>query len=497
MTTKTAMDASRKVMGAREALETLNRGDCSSVELTRGVLEAIRSRNEELGAYLWVDEDDALEQAARADAARAGGAAGRLLGLPLAIKDLINVRGQPCTCASRILEGYRAPYDAGLIAKLRAEGALFVGRTNMDEFAMGSSTENSAFRPARNPRDPSRVPGGSSGGSAAAVAGGLAIASIGTDTGGSIRQPASFCGCVGFKPTYGRVSRYGITAYASSLDQAGPLTRDVRDAALLLEVMSGRDPMDSTCVDEPVPDGLGAFTERLDGVRIGLPKEYFVEGVDRDVRERVEKAIGVCESLGARPVEISLPHTEYALPTYYIISTAEASANLARFDGVRYGFRAGAEDDVLDMYRQTRARGFGSEVKRRIILGAYVLSSGYYDAYYLRAQKVRTLIRRDFERAFGQCDVMAAPVCPSTAFPLGEMSDDPLRMYLNDIFTATANLAGICGLSVPCGLGEDGMPVGLQILGPAFGEEMTLRVGRAYELARGNDWDRGRGGGDR
>jgi aspartyl-tRNA(Asn)/glutamyl-tRNA(Gln) amidotransferase subunit A len=353
----------------------------------------------------------------------------------------------------------------------------------MDEFAMGSSTENSAVHVTRNPHDPERVPGGSSGGSAAAVAGGVALAALGTDTGGSIRQPAAFCGCVGLKPTYGRISRYGLTAFASSLDQIGPMTKDVRDAALLLEVMSGKDAMDSTSVAVPVPDYSRSLQKGLDGLRLGLPKEYFVDGMDAAVRERVEAAVKVCEGLGAEICEVSLPHTEYAIATYYVIATAEASANLARFDGVRYGRRAEGGTDPIDMYGRTRAEGFGAEVKRRIILGTYVLSSGYYDAYYVKAQKVRTLIRRDFEAALGQCDALLAPVTPTTAFRMGENTDDPLKMYLSDVFTATANLAGNCAMSVPCGMDAQGLPVGLQILGPAFGEETVLRVGYAYEQA--------------
>jgi len=467
-----------------EALKLLEGGACSSEELVGAVLAAIRERDGELGAYLSVDEADALAQARAADAARRAGRRGPLLGVPIAVKDILNVRGQPCGCASRILAGYVAPYDATAVARLRAAGAVLAGRTNMDEFAMGSTTENSAFRITRNPRDRTRVPGGSSGGSAAAVAGGEALAALGSDTGGSIRQPAAFCGCVGLKPSYGRVSRYGLTAYASSLDQIGPLTRTVRDAALLLQVMAGRDPLDATTLDAPVPDYAAALTEDLRGLRLGLPREYFAPGMDPEVEAALRAAVERCRYLGARIAELSLPHTEYAIAAYYIIATAEASANLARFDGVRYGFRAADAADPLTMYGRTRQQGFGSEVKRRIILGTYVLSSGYYDAYYLRAQQARALIRRDFEEAFRVCDALLAPVAPTPAYRLGEKTADPLQMYLGDIFTVPANLAGICGLSVPCGATAGGLPIGLQILGPAFQEEKILRVGHAFENAR-------------
>jgi len=471
-------------LSIRSAVAGLRSGAFSSVELTRALLAAISDRNPSLNAYVQVDAADALRQAAAADAARAAGGDGPLLGVPLAVKDVLNVEGQPCTCASRILAGYVAPYDATAIARLRAAGALFVGRANMDEFAMGSTCENSCYGPTRNPADPARVAGGSSGGSAAAVAGGLALAALGTDTGGSVRLPASFCGCVGLKPSYGRVSRYGLVAYASSLDQVGPMTRTVADAALLLGAMAGRDPLDSTTLDRPVPDFTAALGDDLKGLRLGLPAEYFVDGMDPEVAAAVKAAVARCRELGAEVVDVSLPHTRYAVATYYILASAEASANLARFDGVRYGHRAAAGDTPIEMYKRTRAEGFGREVQRRIILGTYVLSSGYYDAYYLRAQKVRTLIRRDFEAAFQRCDALLTPVAPTPAYRLGETLDDPLHMYLGDIFTVTANLAGICGLSVPCGRTTAGLPVGLQILGPAFGEECVLRVGHAYEQSR-------------
>jgi len=465
-----------------EAADLLDKGECTSEELVGQLLSAIDAVDPKIDAYVHLDRDDALAQAKAADAARAKGEKKPLLGVPIAIKDVLNVEGQPCTCGSKILKGYKALYDATAVAKLRAQGAIFVGRANMDEFAMGSSTENSALKVTRNPWNPDHVPGGSSGGSAAAVTAGAALASIGSDTGGSIRQPASFCGCVGLKPTYGRVSRYGLVAYASSLDQVGPLTRDVRDAAILLGAMSGKDAMDSSSLDLPVGDYVGALKDDLKGMKLGLPKEYFVEGMDPDVEKTVRAAVEQCRSLGAEVVEVSLPHTKYAIATYYVIATAEASANLARFDGVRYGARVDG-DDPIDMYGKTRAAGFGNEVKRRIILGTYVLSSGYYDAYYLRAQKVRTLIRNDFEKVFESCDAILTPVAPTAAYRIGEKTDDPLQMYLGDIFTVTANLAGICGISVPCGFTGAKLPVGLQVLGPAFKEENILRVAHAYEQA--------------
>ena len=465
------------------AAEGLRRKTFSSVELTQSVLAAIREKDGALNAYLSVDEAGALQQAAAADAARAAGRDDDLLGIPVAVKDLINVAGQPCSCASKMLAGYVAPYDAAVSARLRAAGAVFAGRTNMDEFAMGSSTEGSAFKITRNPHDLTRVPGGSSGGSAAAVAGGEAVAALGTDTGGSIRQPAAFCGCVGLKPSYGRVSRYGVTAYASSLDQVGPVTRTVEDAAVLLQTLAGVDPRDGTTLDAPVPDYRASLRDGLKGMRIGLPREYYIDGTDPEVMACVRRTVDACAAAGAEIVEVSLPHTEYAIAAYYIVATAEASANLARFDGVRYGHRTAHPESVFDLYAQSRAEGFGTEVKRRIILGTYVLSSGYYDAYYGRAQKVRTLIRRDFAEAFGRCDVLFTPVAPTAAYRIGETCDDPLRMYLGDVFTVPANLAGICGLSVPCGRTAAGLPVGLQILGPAFGECAVLRAGQSVETA--------------
>jgi aspartyl-tRNA(Asn)/glutamyl-tRNA(Gln) amidotransferase subunit A len=471
---------------AHDLLDRMNRGECTSVEAVKSVLETIGRVDAGLHSYLTVNAEASLAQACDADAARSRGDTRPLLGVPIAVKDVLNVQGQPCTCASKILKGYVAPYDATAIARLRAAGAVFLGRTNMDEFAMGSTTENSAYGVTRNPWNPDHVPGGSSGGSAVAVAADAAVAALGTDTGGSIRQPASFCGCVGLKPSYGRVSRYGLTAYASSLDQIGPMTKDVRDAALLLQVMAGHDPHDSSSLPASVPDYAAALKTDLKGVTLGLPREYFVGGLDADVERRVQDAITVCRQLGATLVDVSLPRTRQAIATYYIIATAEASANLARFDGMRYGFRAAGGGDPLSLYKRTRAQGFGDEVKRRIILGTYVLSSGYYDAYYLRAQKVRALIRSDFEAAFQHCDAILAPVSPTPAYRIGEKSADPLQMYLGDIFTVPVNLAGICGLSVPCGFTSATLPVGLQVVGPALGEEAILRVGHAYENA--TDW---------
>lgn len=455
-------------------------GTCSSVELVDDVLGAIDRADGEIGAYLSLDREGALAQAREADTARAKGGGDPLLGIPIAIKDLLNVKGQPCGCASKLLNGFVSPYDATSMARLRERGAVFLGRVNMDEFAMGGSTENSGIQVTRNPWDVSRVPGGSSGGSAAAVGGHLAVASVGSDTGGSVRQPAAFCGCVGLKPTYGRISRFGLTAFASSLDQVGPLTKRVEDAAILLQAMAGHDPLDSTSVDVPVPDYRAGFTKSLEGVTLGLPAEYFIDGMNVEVERAVRDAVEHCTSLGATIVDVSLPHTSYAIATYYVIATAEASANLARFDGVRYGARVEGGNPI-EMVSNTRASGFGEEVKRRVLLGTYVLSSGYYDAYYVRAQKVRTLIRRDFEAAFSTCDALLTPTAPHPAFPIGDMVDDPLQMYLCDIFTVTANLAGICGLSVPCGFSSDGLPIGMQLLGPAFAEERILNIGHAYE----------------
>ena len=470
-------------------LQTLLRARAVS---PREVLEALQERIEmldpSLDAYLSRDLEAALAAADVADVSLPLG------GIPIAVKDAISVQGQPCTCASKILRNYRAMFDATAIRKLRAAGAIPFGKTNMDEFAMGSSTENSSVKPTRNPWDRTRVPGGSSGGSAAAVAAGEAIASLGSDTGGSIRQPAALSGVVGLKPTYGRVSRYGLVAFASSLEQIGPITKTVRDAALLLGVMAGVDPEDSTSLDAPVPDYVASLERMRSGVRLGLPKEYLTEGIDPEVRAALDAAVAHFSSLGAEIVEVSLPHTEYAIDTYYIIATAEASANLARFDGVRYGYRAENPQSLLDHYSRTRAEGFGAEVKRRIILGTYVLSSGYYDAYYLRAQKVRTLIRQDFSRAFEKVDALISPTAPEPAFKIGERSADPLRMYLADIFTNAANLAGICAISIPCGFAKTNegteLPIGLQIMGNALEEARILQVAHAFEQS--TDWHKHR-----
>lgn len=456
-------------------------GDLAPADALRSIAEAIDAKDGDIGGYLSYDLDLALADAEKCDLSLPLG------GVPIAIKDLINVEGQACSCASKILHGkYTAPYDATIVRKLREAGAIPFGRTNMDEFAMGSSNENSGIKICRNPHDPERIPGGSSGGSGAVVAAHTAVAAIGTDTGGSIRQPASHCGVVGMKPTYGRVSRFGLTAFASSLDQAGPMTKTVGDAALLLNAMAGSCDRDSTCLSDAVPDYTASLGQDIAGLKIGLPKEYFAEGLDPAVKAKVEQAIKTLSDLGAETVEISLPNTEHAVATYYIIATAEASANLARFDGVRYGHRSEAADDLLGVYTKSRAEGFGDEVKRRIILGTYVLSSGYYDAYYLRAQKVRTLIRNDFQSAFSNVDVIASPVSPTPAFKIGEKLSDPLSMYLADIYTISANLAGICGISVPCGtVDTDGkaLPVGLQLLGRSMGESDILRVADAYEKA--------------
>lgn len=461
--------------------------ECSAVEITRACLDQIQRLDRQVKAFLHVDAADALAQAAVADTALRAGvthAARPLLGLPVALKDNIATRDQPLTCGSRILENFVSPYDATVVEKLRAAGAVLLGRLNLDEFAMGSSTENSAFGPTRNPWDPERIPGGSSGGAAAAVAAREVPASLGSDTGGSVRQPAAHCGVVGLKPTYGRVSRYGLVAYASSLDQIGCLARTVRDAATLLGVIAGHDPRDATSLPEPVPDyGAALAGSDLRGLKLGLPREYRIPGLHPEVRAAVDAAVARLQELGAEPVEISLPHTPYALATYYIIAPAEASANLARFDGVRYGLRVEGADPA-EMYRRTRGAGFGPEVKRRILLGTYVLSRGYYDAYYLRAQKVRTLIRQDFLRAFEQVDAIVTPTTPGPAFKLGEKVSDPLQMYLEDIFTLSCNLAGLCGISLPCGFTRSPrLPIGLQLLGPPLGEAMLLRIAHAYEQA--------------
>ncbi len=468
-----------------KAQALMERGEISSVELTQAILDRILAVDNDVKAYLLLMPELALEQAQEADERRAGGENAPLLGVPLAIKDVICIEGVTTTCGSRILENFVPPYSSTVIQQLRAQGAVFLGKTNTDEFAMGSSTENSGFFTTHNPWDLSRVPGGSSGGSAAAVAAGECLGALGSDTGGSVRQPAALCGLVGLKPTYGRVSRYGLVAFASSLDQIGPLTKDVTDAAVLLGGISGYDRRDSTSVDVPVPDYVQSLVPDIQGVRVGVPKEYFVEGMQPQVEAAVRAAIDELVNLGAEIVYLSLPHTAYALPVYYIIAPAEASANLARYDGIKYGYSYPDAADVWDVYRKTRQHGFGAEAKRRIMLGTYALSAGYYEAYYLKAQQVRTLIRKDFQVAFEQCDVIATPTTPTVAFCIGEKVDDPLQMYLSDVFTLSANLAGICGLSLPCGF-ADGLPIGLQLMGPAFGEKDVLRVAYAYEQA--TDW---------
>jgi aspartyl-tRNA(Asn)/glutamyl-tRNA(Gln) amidotransferase subunit A len=455
-------------------------GETTPTALLEKLAGEIHSRDTaQTGAYLSHDLESALAEAARVDLSLPLG------GIPIAIKDNINTLGQPCTCGSKFLENFISPYDATVIRKLRAAGAIPFGRTNMDEFAMGSATENSALQVTKNPRDPSRIPGGSSGGSAAAVADGTAIAALGSDTGGSIRQPASHCGVVGLKPTYGRVSRYGLVAFASSLDQIGPLTQTVEDAAHILQAIAGHDSADSTSLDVPVPDYLATLNDGVKGLKLGIPKEYFGEGIDPGVRRNVEARIQHLASLGAEIVEISLPHTEHAVATYYVIAPAEASSNLSRFDGIRYGHRATQPADILDLYMKSREQGFGPEVKRRIILGTYVLSSGYYDAYYTRAQKVRALIRQDFTAAFGKVDAILSPVAPAPARRLGAISSDPLQEYLSDIFTLAANLAGIPGISIPCGTtdfdGGKNLPVGLQILASHLAEAKLLQIAKAAE----------------
>ena len=474
-----------------EAGPRLRDRDLSAEELTRAALARLAATEPAVHSFLTVCEEEALAAARRADTRlRAGADVTPLTGIPIAVKDVIATAGIRTTAGSRILEGFVPSYDATVAAHLKAAGAVIVGKLNCDEFAMGSSNENSAYGPARNPWNLDRVPGGSSGGSATAVAAAQALGSLGTDTGGSIRLPAAFCGVVGLKPTYGRVSRYGVIAYASSLDQVGPVARDVTDTALLLGAIAGYDPRDSTSVERAVPDYTAALHAGARGLRVGLPREYFVAGMQPEVERAVRTAVKQLEALGADVREISLPHTEYAIACYYVIATAEASSNLARYDGIRYGTRVDDGDGLLAMYRRTRAAGFGAEVKRRIMLGTYALSAGYYDAYYLKAQKVRTLIRRDFARAFADLDVIVTPVAPSTAFRLGEKTADPLQMYLSDIFTISVNLAGLPALSLPCGFDDADLPIGLQIVGPPFGEEAVLRAAHAYEES--TDWHRRR-----
>ena len=468
-------------LSLEDARAGLAKGEFSSLELTRAFLDRIDAVDRDVGAYLLVTDELALEQARAADERIAAGTGGPLTGIPIALKDVLATRGVRTTCASRILADFVPPYDACVVERLREAGAVFLGKANMDEFAMGSSNENSAFHPVRNPWDLDRVPGGSSGGSAAAVAADLAIAALGSDTGGSIRQPAALCGTVGIKPTYGRVSRYGLVAFASSLDQIGPITKTVRDAATLLGAISGHDPRDSTSLALPPEDFGAGFGQSIAGLRIGVPVEYFSAGLDPRVEAAVMDAIALFADLGAEPIRVSLPHTRYALSTYYLLAPAEASSNLARFHGVRYGLRVEG-DDVDAMMSRTRGAGFGPEVKRRIMLGTYALSAGYYDAFYLKAQKVRTLIRADFDAAFEQCDLLMAATSPTTAFALGERSGDPLSMYLSDVLTIPANIAGLPAMSVPCGFAE-GLPVGLQLIGPELGEATLLQAAHAFERA--------------
>ncbi len=467
-----------------EAGTLLDRGETTAVALTQALLDRITALDPTIAAFLTLDADGALAQATAADARRAAGERGALLGMPLGIKDVISTEGLRTTCGSQILANYVPPFDATAITRLRDAGAVLLGKLNCDEFAMGSSTENSAFGITRNPWDTSRVPGGSSGGSAAAVAAGMAPGTLGTDTGGSIRQPAALCGISGLKPTYGRVSRYGLVAYGSSLDQIGPLAHTACDCAILLQALAGHDPRDGTSATEATSDYVGALTGDIRGLRIGIPREYFVAGMQPGVETAVRTAIATLREAGATVREVSLPHSKYALPVYYIIAPAEASANLARYDGVRYGVAAEGAS-YWEVLEGTRGAGFGPEVRRRIMLGTYALSAGYYDAYYKRAQQVRTLIRRDYQQVFAEVDLLAAPVTPSVAFKIGEHRDDPLAMYLEDVCTLPANLAGVPGLSVPCGFSE-GLPVGLQLIGRPFDEATLLRVGDAYQ--RMTDW---------
>src|SRR5246127_4151601 len=456
----------------------------TALALAEGHYVQIQKEDGQIGAFLTLSKERALEQAERIDRMAAEGKPlPPLAGVPVGIKDVLSTRGVRTTAGSKILEKYIPPYDCTAVARMETAGAVVLGKMNCDEFAMGSSNENSAYQPVRNPRDLNRVPGGSSRGSAAAGAADMAVVSLGSDTGGSIRQPASFCGVVGLMPTYGRVSRYGLIAFASSLDHIGPLSKTVKDSAIVLQSIAGRDPMDSTSADVPVPDYLEELEKPVSGLKIGMAEEYFGDGLDAEVRKPVEDAIQTLAKLGCDVVPVSLPHTEYAIPTYYIVATAEASSNLARFDGVRYGYRAKNARTLSDMYRRSRDEGFGTEVKRRIMLGTYALSAGYYDAYYLKAQKVRALLTRDFEEAFKKVDAIVTPTSPTAAFKLGEKANDPLAMYLADIYTVTADLAGIPGISVPCGRTRENLPIGLQILGKHFDESTILRIGHAYEQA--------------
>ena len=471
-----------------EARRKLLAKEIRAAELAQACLNRSAAVDGHCRAFLSLNAEEVLVQAAAADALLQSEIEKPLLGIPVALKDNLAVEGQPLTCASKILENFISPYDSTAVEKLKQAGAVLMGRLNLDEFAMGSSTENSAFGATRNPWDMRRTPGGSSGGAAAAVSSDQCLAALGSDTGGSVRQPATFCGCVGLKPSYGRVSRYGLVAFASSLDQIGPLAKTVEDAAILLNVISGGDPRDSTSVPKPVPDFTAALDSPIAGLKIGLPKEYFIGGLDTEVRSSIEAAVKTYERIGAEILEVSLPHAEYAVAAYYLIATAEASANLARFDGIRYGRRV-EDEDPFALHSKTRGEGFGAEVKRRILLGTYALSSGYYDAYYLRAQKARTLIRQDFLNAFEKVDLLLAPVAPAPAFPIGEKTADPLQMYLSDVFTISANLAGNCAISLPCGWTKSPkLPIGFQLLGKPFGEATLLKAAHAFEQAA--EWRR-------
>lgn len=468
-----------------ELQRLLDGKEVSVGEVVISVFTRIDSVEEHVKAFVSVTKEKAVETASESQKKIDGGSSFALTGIPIAVKDNMCTKGIRTTCSSKILSNFVPPYESTVTSKLSEQGYILIGKTNLDEFAMGSSTENSAFQTTRNPWDLQRIPGGSSGGSAAAVAADECIAALGSDTGGSIRQPAAFCGVVGLKPTYGRVSRYGLVAFASSLDQIGPITKNVRDSAIIMNVIAGHDPLDSTSAELNVPDFTSSLGQDIKGLKIGIPKEYFIEGMDKEVEAAVKKAITQLESLGAIPVEVALPHTGYAVATYYILATSEASSNLARYDGVKYGFRAGGKD-LLDMYMNTRAQGFGPEVKRRIMLGTYALSSGYYEAYYKKARQVRTLIKKDFDEAFKIVDAIVTPTSPTAAFRIGEKADDPLQMYLSDIFTISVNLAGVPGISIPCGFTRETLPIGLQLIGKHFSEETILRVAYAYEQS--TDW---------
>ena len=468
-----------------EAQQRLVAGDLTAVRLTEAVLERIDSVEPTVRAFLSLDRQGALRQAEAADAARAAGRGGPLCGLPLALKDVLCTTDLPTTCGSRMLEHFVAPYDATVVTRLREAGAVLLGKLAMDEFAMGSTSEHCAFQVVQNPWKPGHVAGGSSGGSAAAVAADECLASLGSDTGGSIRQPASLCGTVGLKPTYGRVSRYGLVAFASSLDQVGPLTKDVRDCALMLNAICGHDPLDSTSIDRPVPDFTASLQDGLQGVRVGVPREYFGQGLDPEVERVARAAIAMLQEAGAEIVEVTLPHTDYCVAVYYLIAPAEASSNLARFDGVRYGYRDRSADALLEMYNRSRSQGFGDEVKRRILIGTYALSAGYYDAYYKKASQVRTLIKEDFARAYASCDLLVSPVVPTPAWQIGAGADDPLSLYLSDILTLSANLAGTPGMSVPCGFSSQGLPIGVQLQAAHFQEEILLRAAHNLEQRAG------------